>query len=260
MSARFLPFFLLPLLACRSADPGVVPVEVPLTWDSRQCLGDNGLAPSSVRRMLVERDLEPIRLDVPAHDVPVCEGCYPACSLRLDYTLVVRASDETTVRELLRRLERPLFDSLQDRETLVLRARSGHAPATVGLVLENHGTDTLVIPDVICPRVPWTSLLTLVVDHRHELRLSYVDLRHLHEHLPLRVRPDDRVRGVVDLGDHLPGLPIHELEELRQGLRWRESLDVHFELRREGLPTIRSDVVTLQGMTLHLLLSRHLGG
>lgn len=90
-------------------DPGGV---ILLTWEERQCIGGNGLEPGTVRRALTEAGVEVLRLLVPEYDPPICEACYPACSISVDYRIVVRPDQREETIGIVDKLRRPLADTL----------------------------------------------------------------------------------------------------------------------------------------------------
>lgn len=79
-----------------------------LVWDDRQCVGDNRLHPQIVERALRDAGIGATATRVSDADVPVCEACYPACSIHLEYQVRVPNGARARALAVVERLKKPL--------------------------------------------------------------------------------------------------------------------------------------------------------
>lgn len=83
-----------------------------ITYEDRQCIGNNGLSREHVKTALQVKGIKILKITIPKNiRVPICEACYPACSVRYEYEIVVRENK----RELANRIINDLKTELPSR-------------------------------------------------------------------------------------------------------------------------------------------------
>jgi hypothetical protein len=68
-----------------------------ILWEDRQCVGSNGLDPYGVVRALEAEGIGVLKPPAPVEGIPICEVCYPACSIHLEYEIGVSPADRLRV-------------------------------------------------------------------------------------------------------------------------------------------------------------------
>ncbi len=67
---------------------------IKITYEERQCIGNNGLSPERIKSSLEKKDIKVLKIKIPSGiEVPVCEACYPACSMQYEYEVLLNQAD-----------------------------------------------------------------------------------------------------------------------------------------------------------------------
>lgn len=81
-------------------------VTIKIIYENRQCIGNNGLNPERVKLSLREKDIKILKIRMPKEiEVPVCEACYPACSVRYEYQIDVKEDKQELANTIINGLK-----------------------------------------------------------------------------------------------------------------------------------------------------------
>ncbi len=78
---------------------------IKITYEDRQCIGNNGLNPEIVKVSLKKGNIKVFKIRIPKKiDVPACEACYPACSIRYEYEIDVKKNEQELANKIINEL------------------------------------------------------------------------------------------------------------------------------------------------------------
>lgn len=81
-------------------------ITIKIIYENRQCIGNNGLNPESVKLSLREKDIKILKIRMPKEiEVPACEACYPACSVRYEYQIDVKEDKQELANTIINGLK-----------------------------------------------------------------------------------------------------------------------------------------------------------